>query len=784
MRPNKILIALLMCLPVIMGSAITSVFAGETPSPPQVAELMRQQLFHAQVALMHGDSAGAETAIGEAQQLYVTALQTPIRAVLPEHDRRIAGGLSQAGEYARAGNTAGLAVMRGRIWTMLLAAGSQMVYRALATGDSAMALLWLPLREFRPATRFSRPAVDATLAVSGFAREVIPAEAALQSVQSDLLDTCQARLMGSLVALKEAHSRHFTLRRAEETGLAAGYFAMLADTFGAQRGPQALTEMQGYFDRLVAAAVAGDEAAFETLPGQIEAALAGFRAVPLSDQELARRAGQFVRYLTLVPVEYARGVRDGVVVNDIEVQEALTFYEGAAAAFADMETALNARDTRLAAQLKVLLARIREQIRQVAAPDELQAAITEIQQLSTQVIPAEWLTASAGSDIDVIFSILDQVATAVVKQDYRAAEAARLEAYAVLELGIEQRLRGFAPEIALQIESLFWQGTDEQAGLAIQLATEAPLAAIRATLARLHSALDDARLILNAGRSAPEAVIGNAAVIVFREGLEAVLILASLLASLRTAEQLRFRRPLITGAGLALVATVVTWGMAANLLSALLPLGEKLEAIVSLIAIGVLLLITSWFFHKAYWTGWMAKFHARKRSLVAGVVGAAISQTIGLILLGFTSIYRGGFETVLFLQSLVLEAGTPVVLQGVALGLLATAGVGIITFKLQVRLPYKKMLIVTGVMIGVVLLTMVGHTVHVLQSLGWLPITPIQGIYVPFWMGQWFGLFATWQGIGLQLGAAVFVIGSYFVAAYQNKRNRELAGRGGQQAAA
>jgi high-affinity iron transporter len=319
---------------------------------------------------------------------------------------------------------------------------------------------------------------------------------------------------------------------------------------------------------------------------------------------------------------------------------------------------------------------------------------------------------------------------------------------------------------------LFWQGTNDQVGLAVLLAEQAPSDAVKSTLNGLESAFDETRLLLESARSAPTAVAGNAAIIVFREGLEAVLILASLLASLRTVEQRRYRRPLIAGAVLASGATLLTWWAATRLLTILLPLGERLEAIVSLIAIGVLLLITNWFFHKAYWVGWMANFHVRKQKLVGGVVAITLSQTIGLVLLGFTSIYREGFETVLFLQSLVLEAGIPVVLQGVVLGLLGTAVVGVIVFALQVRLPYKKMLVVTGVMIGAVLLTMVGHTVHVMQSVGWLPITPIANLYLPYWMGQWFGLFATWQSIFLQVAAATFVIGSYFLAEHQNKRQR------------
>ena len=58
---------------------------------------------------------------------------------------------------------------------------------------------------------------------------------------------------------------------------------------------------------------------------------------------------------------------------------------------------------------------------------------------------------------------------------------------------------------------------------------------------------------------------------------------------------------------------------------------------------------------------------------------------------------------------------------------------------------------------------------------GWLPITPIAGLYLPYSLGRWFGIFATWQGIILQIAAAVFVIGSYFLAERLNEKKREDA---------
>ncbi len=198
------------------------------------------------------------------------------------------------------------------------------------------------------------------------------------------------------------------------------------------------------------------------------------------------------------------------------------------------------------------------------------------------------------------------------------------------------------------------------------------------------------------GDSAPFAVITNAAIIVFREGLEAVVILAALMASMVGAS-LIYRRPMVWGVVMALIATALTWWVAQAILIGFSRYGEKLEAVVSLIAIGVLLLITNWFFHKVYWKEWMANFHTRKRALLGGAISG---QALGFVLLGFTSVYREGFETVLFLQALVLESGAWIVLQGVALGLVGVLGVGYITFRLQSRLPYKQMLVVTGVLIG------------------------------------------------------------------------------------
>jgi high-affinity iron transporter len=257
--------------------------------------------------------------------------------------------------------------------------------------------------------------------------------------------------------------------------------------------------------------------------------------------------------------------------------------------------------------------------------------------------------------------------------------------------------------------------------------------------------------------------VTNSAIIVFREGLEAVLILAAITASFVGVRR-RLRRPVLIGAAGGLLVSVLTWVLAQTLLQSLERYGEKLEAVVGLVAIGVLLLIMNWFFHRVYWSEWIGRFHRRRRELLRDErAGFFSAQVLGLALLGLTSVYREGFETVLFLQSLELSAGTVTVLEGAGLGLGATLLVAVLTFALQRKLPYKKMLIATGVLIAIVLVVMVGQTARTMQGIGWLPITPV-AFDVPYWAGLWFGVFPTWETLIAQVAAFAFVIGSYFLA--------------------
>ena len=67
---------------------------------------------------------------------------------------------------------------------------------------------------------------------------------------------------------------------------------------------------------------------------------------------------------------------------------------------------------------------------------------------------------------------------------------------------------------------------------------------------------------------------------------------------------------------------------------------------------------------------------------------------------------------------------------------------------------------------------MVGTTVSILQKVGWLEVTPISGLRLPFWSGLWFATFPTWEGVLLHLSALVFVVGSYVLLEVLRARRR------------
>jgi len=265
------------------------------------------------------------------------------------------------------------------------------------------------------------------------------------------------------------------------------------------------------------------------------------------------------------------------------------------------------------------------------------------------------------------------------------------------------------------------------------------------------------------------AAILDIGVLVFREGLECILVLSAVTAGM-AGSTAAYRRPVAAGASAAGLATLITWRIAIGFIDDLS--GEisalVIQAATGLVAIVVLLVVMNWFFHKLYWTGWISLHTKRKHDLLYGEGGANRSKALyrGLWALGFTSLYREGFEVVLFLQSYRLKLGDEPVRYGVLLGILFSGILAVLTFVARRRLPYRRMLVVTGIFFGAVLLVMVGEQSQEMQSAHWLPKTELPQLtaVIPSWMGLWFSVFPTVETLAAQAAAGLLVVGSYFAA--------------------
>ena len=256
----------------------------------------------------------------------------------------------------------------------------------------------------------------------------------------------------------------------------------------------------------------------------------------------------------------------------------------------------------------------------------------------------------------------------------------------------------------------------------------------------------------------------DSGILVFREGLETILVLAAITASFLGSNR-GYRKPVVLGGAMALAASVATWFAAVWVIGTFGNGGLAVQAATGIPAIIVLLIVMNWFFHRMYWTGWISHHHKRRRRLLGGDDGRR-AMLLGLGLLGFTSVYREGFEIVVFLQGLRVTFGSSVVLEGVVLGLLFTASVGVITFVLHEHLPYKRLLIITGVLLVAVLWVMVGEEINEMQLAGWIGTTNIAWMHLPGWAGTWFSIFPNVQTWLAQFAAVALVVGSYLAAQY------------------
>jgi high-affinity iron transporter len=501
----------------------------------------------------------------------------------------------------------------------------------------------------------------------------------------------------------------------------------------------------------------------------------------LSAEDVERRERIVLKLLRLIPKEYQSGVRDGEVTIPIEYREAKSFTIQTQQIVNELmpvwrQTKMQALE-KYGPELLAILENLESAIERKTAQSEVDSIVDKGANLLQRDFGLSLKRSGMASDVVTetaleIRSLLGQSLAAAQSKQWRKAEQLRLDAYINFDLEIESRTLPRDPALALRAEKAFLDGHDRKPGIKAALDAKLMGDELTSSYQRALDALEECSALVKVGLSPTAAMIG-AIFIVAREGLEAVVILAALLAGLRGVENAGIRRRIGVGAWLALGFTAVLFVGSRTLLQGLSRYGETLEAVISIVAVVVLLMVTNWVFHKYYWTGWNARL--RDLSKAAQRQQQTRWESMSLIGLGFITIFREGFETTLFMQSLILEAGMRPVLLGLVLGGLFIGAMGFAVFSIGAKLPYRKMLVVTGSLVIFVLFTFIGSTVRLFQTVGWLPVHPVPGLELPSWMGVWLGLYPTWEGLLIPFGTFAYVGGMWLLVKFSARRAQERA---------
>jgi high-affinity iron transporter len=346
---------------------------------------------------------------------------------------------------------------------------------------------------------------------------------------------------------------------------------------------------------------------------------------------------------------------------------------------------------------------------------------------------------------------------------YDLAREAYLDHFEYAEIPL--RLRD--PNLVLDLEFSF-------AKLRNGIRDGAPMSELESTAQEIRVGLRNVdRTLADPGFAAPILAFFFSFTILFREGLEAVLLLAILLGSLEAGRARNFRKPLGLGVVGAVVASALVWVLATVVIDIAPLQRELLEGVTAVVAVAVLFAVTFWL---------VARLEQRRRMefMRARTAGAiAAGSAIAFAGLGFTAVFREGFETVLFYQALILFAQG--LLEWVALGAVtAAAALGVVgwaVLKLGKRLPVKQLLLAGASTLLLLSVAFAGNAVRSLQEGDWISVTPIDGGWarLPVFLAELTGIHPTREGIFVQLVLlGIYAVGAAYMFAWLPLRRRAL----------
>jgi high-affinity iron transporter len=365
------------------------------------------------------------------------------------------------------------------------------------------------------------------------------------------------------------------------------------------------------------------------------------------------------------------------------------------------------------------------------------------------------VTATGASSLVIARQKLQQSLSAYEAGDPRKAKELALAAYLDGFEPVEAVLGARDGTLVAKVEAAMGE-------LRSAIAAGKPPADIRSQINSLNALFDDAEMALAPDQATTASTFLGAFTILFREGLEALLIVVGMLAFLRKGERPEMVRPVHAGWISALVAGGLTWLAATSLISISGASRELTEGFGSILAAAILLFVGIWMHGKSQADEWQRYIKEK--------VGQALSKKSAwfLFFLAFIAVYREVFETILFYAAMAAQEHVEALVAGALSGAVALAIIAVLMLKFSQRLPIGKFFAYSSALVAVLAVVLAGKGIAALQESGlvavtaapWAPRIPVLGI------------FPTVQGITAQVVTLAILLVGF---AWNSRGSRRLA---------
>lgn len=369
------------------------------------------------------------------------------------------------------------------------------------------------------------------------------------------------------------------------------------------------------------------------------------------------------------------------------------------------------------------------------------------------------------TDIDDIriklVDLLQQYKGGEYDEAFLTARSAYLDSYE----GIEIPIRPINPDFTLDMEIKF-------AELRNLIQQHQPYDKIEAKIVEIRNGLDESeRLVTGTGSIAPSLAFTTSFSIIFREGLESALIIGAILAYLDASRNTRYKKHVYLGIVIAIIATVITWYVAQFIIGISGASRELIEAIAGISAVAVLFWVSFWILNKVETKKWIEFVKAKVWQ------ATTTGSVMVFAMLSFFTVYREGFETVLFYQAMFSFAKNmeTFVLLGLVLGLAVIISVVFIIRKIGKKLPLRVLFGLTMAIGAYMSIAFIGNAIREFQEVGYISTTHLFGIIprLEINLATMTGIHPTLETTVAQIILlSVYVIGSLYILIIQPRRKK------------